>query len=132
MYVCEVCGGESIDHREGYCPWCGNASLEEASRCHVCGDGWTLAHKSVACRECLENAMTLDNAIELSKFIGYGYTVELPEFFSFYSAKDIEEILKAHILSTPNKEQDNVVKYCNHYDGEFGDFLEMKEQKGEL
>ena len=144
MYICEHCGElreelpcskyyDRVDGNWAMSGWveeednecsCGGTFVE-ATECPVCGE-WTNPKEGNICKECLKEEMTLENAIEYSRECGFGYEIELPDFFEFYTAKEIEEILIKHILSTKTKEQGNVKEYCENDISCFSDFLERK------
>lgn len=144
MYICEHCGElieelpseryyDRVDGNWAMSGWveeednscsCGG-DFVEAVKCKICGE-WTNPQESNICKECLKEEMTLENAIEYSREYGYGYEIELPDFFKIYSQKEIEEILVKHIRSTKGKEQSNVIDYCEHDIGCFSEFIETK------
>ena len=130
MYVCENCGENFRHYGDGEC-YCGG-QLEEGVRCAICGETWVISSECSVCRDCCKEYMNIENAIGLSNYQGYTRTIEIPECFDFLSENEIVEILKAHVLSQPNKEQDNIERHCTHYIGEFGDYLVEKFEKGEL
>jgi len=143
MYICRECGSlvhETTTHRyydrvdgnwamsgyveESNCCSCGG-DFVEAENCKIC-DAWINPEHGKICEECLKEEMTIDNAIEYSRKYGYGYSVDLPDFFEIYTANEIEEILKAYIISTEDKGEKNVKEYCENDISCFSNFLENK------
>ena len=150
MYICECCGNVVCDYelqtRKDFKPvemtchtdWCYetmNAPCEcggefvEAVQCAVCGKYKEKDEYSV-CDECLEEAETLENALE------YGAeaeeTIEINGFLAqVFSNTEIEEILVRELNNARNSfmkpfVQEMISEYVNEDRGTFSDFVDRR------
>ncbi len=109
----------ATDHTLSGCLECGG-ELVEAKRCKICGE-WIPEDTEDICEVCLENATTLENALE------YGAeateTVEINGFIAELGAERINEILEAVLKSGAVDYGKMLEGYVRAVSPEFGEFV---------
>jgi hypothetical protein len=146
MYICEDCGivveeletlRQSHPYGEGWateeyfnttCPHC-RGELVEAKICPVCETVYINSETEEICSNCIEDAMTFENAKEMGE--ESKSTIEVNGFWGFvFTEEEINEILEREFKGMLDYTQKEYVKeYCLEDKWYFSNYIKEKKEK---
>ena len=132
MLICKNCGDQvsendiKVDENNvAYCRVCNDYDITEAKRCPICNEWYDADDGVHICECCLDDAMTVGNAIEF----GAGGTTDVEVnglFYALLSEKEINDILTKYVEEHYTDYSKEIVNFCNEHKHEFADFVAEK------